>query len=144
MNRDIHTRTPNSYANENPLLLVPEIPNNSPIIRPNLLPISTNSGELSVAQLLETLHSPLSSPIEKEWASQLVSLGMGIDTGIVDESTFLEKGTDLRQYFILKREIYTDPAFLLLCRKNDPDIQSIVEILVALLRCSPLNSSSML
>jgi len=40
----------------------------------------------------------------------------------------------------LKREIYTDPAFFLLCRKNDADIQSIVEILAALLRRSPLNS----
>jgi len=74
-----------------PLLLVPEIPNNFPIIRPNLLPISNNSGDLSVAQLLETLRIPLSSPIEKEWASQLVSLGMGIDTGIVNKSTFLQK-----------------------------------------------------
>jgi len=82
--RDIHSFTSNKYANEIPLLLVPEIPINSPINRPNLLPISTNSGDLTVAQLLETLRSPLSSPIEKVWASQLVSLGIGIDTGIVD------------------------------------------------------------
>ena len=93
---------------------LPCYPDNiDPFQPPNLLPESANYGELDPYVLLAGLQSPLSSSLERLWAQELSLLLKDVVLGNIGKlPAYIKKGTDLRHYFIFKRQLFFAPEFI--------------------------------
>ena len=100
---------------------------------PNLLPESALRDVPSFPLLLDTLSSPLSSPIERAWATALEAHGLQLEPDAA-LSYYQSVGRALLAYFDQKRQLYSTELFLLIDPIDDSHYQSWVQILAALLR----------